>query len=976
MEPGLPYPDRLCSGRAEKNKLERYRTMKNSLFKRALAAVSTVPLALTQCLTVANAAYFSDTALSLNEGAKATEARTITLTGKGGLLYIEPADSSSTDDYYKYNVVSQGKGEDGVERIVLEKYSNWDEVAWTVIESLKGKTGDVDLTKAYDKVISMSGNYSDVVSGIADNMSDVHYEVSQEGDILLSADLSNITPVLTADLQGAIGEGMQKIADTYGLPVLEEPQIFDDIIIAGQFNGVIHTSTLEGGKSVVGEISFTDSDGRVFKGAGMVDYVIEKISALKQRAKDTVEEHKNEVENIEEVYKDIDNSFSFILDNLAKGKSAFNKAYAHDNNYSRTATDVADAIRQGKEFLTQSSKVKEFLNSKRGQQVLNSSYAQKILGGQSFEAYVNSLPDTASGLIAKAMEYDRVNSIYGTILDKFNQELAESVFVDIEMPEVGEEADKLTNLSATLVDHIATGYAEYPDEEIEEVRTYLEDAYPGYRLDSSIKTVEVKVDFDQINGNIDGAGNAGSAEGTLDYKRVAVLVKDDEQTTTTTTGETTTSTDTETTTTESETTDSDTSTTDTETTTTGTDIDTSETTDTETTETTETDTTDTTDTETTTTDTDTDTTDTDDTTTTTSTTDIVGTEDPGSVTTTTEDTDLPFETTTDEVSIPTTPHTSTTESETTVSDDTTTSTDTGTVTQEPADLSTTESSSNTDDIGDDTRDTSTTTSTGTGTTASTEPGETRTVVTTAVNYYAKTEVGFYLNVDEEFHKEQISSLSYSVDEITEYYDADDNLISYEVTKEGEKHDIIDLVTFGDKTPNNTYEEDNALHAYQVSLIASEAIVDPETGFVVAENAGDTLRYVDGQAVSITVYIGVKGDANLDNMADARDASDVLAWYAAMSTGGLASETIFAQNCALVESASDDLDHFAAFLCDVDNEPGVVEDNWKLRKAERGIDARDASSILAYYALVSTGEEGGRPTWNKVGGVPHTEEPIE
>ena len=42
--------------------IERYRTMKNSLFKRAIAAASAVPVALTQCLSVANAVSVDYTA--------------------------------------------------------------------------------------------------------------------------------------------------------------------------------------------------------------------------------------------------------------------------------------------------------------------------------------------------------------------------------------------------------------------------------------------------------------------------------------------------------------------------------------------------------------------------------------------------------------------------------------------------------------------------------------------------------------------------------------------------------------------------------------------------------------------------------------------------------------------------------------------------------------------------------------------------
>ncbi|MBR6983431.1 MAG: cellulose-binding protein CttA-related protein [Ruminococcus sp.] len=295
----------------------------------------------------------------------------------------------------------------------------------------------------------------------------------------------------------------------------------------------------------------------------------------------------------------------------------------------------------------------------------------------------------------------------------------------------------------------------------------------------------------------------------------------------------------------------------------------------------------------------------------------------------------------------------------------------------PVDTNTTPVDTNTTPVDTDTTPVDTnTTPTDTGTTpidTDTTPtapvnptvSTTRTVDVVAPVIKADTTVGFYLDIDEKFNDEQINSLKYSVDLVRQYIDEDDVVVGYESLTKGEQVDILDKVSFGTATPVNTYVEGSSEFAHQVALIATEDITAAD-GTVIA-TAGSTLKNPDGSDVSVTVYIGVKGDANLDHKVDAGDATTTLIYYSALSTGQKAAETQFS-NSALVANADDVLDHFAAFLCDTTNEPMKDENNWKLMKPERKIMADDATFILSYYSELSIKAEKGRPTWNLVMGI--------
>ena len=112
---------------------------------------------------------------------------------------------------------------------------------------------------------------------------------------------------------------------------------------------------------------------------------------------------------------------------------------------------------------------------------------------------------------------------------------------------------------------------------------------------------------------------------------------------------------------------------------------------------------------------------------------------------------------------------------------------------------------------------------------------------------------------------------------------------------------------------------------------------------------------DGNPLYITAYIGVKGDANLNNVADGSDATDVL-WYFGQISGGVGGTTVdrdtiqLTRNSTFVTGVDDPLEQLAAFLCDV-TEDEWSEENWKIAKKDRNIDGTDATLILKYFGLV-------------------------
>ena len=119
--------------------------------------------------------------------------------------------------------------------------------------------------------------------------------------------------------------------------------------------------------------------------------------------------------------------------------------------------------------------------------------------------------------------------------------------------------------------------------------------------------------------------------------------------------------------------------------------------------------------------------------------------------------------------------------------------------------------------------------------------------------------------------------------------------------------------------------------------------------------GKPLYLEDGTRAVVTAYIGVKGDSDLNNKVDSSDATNVLAYYAIIQTGGVAEETRITPAENEIVNAHPELDVLGKFLVDVDLDC-YSKNNWNL-KHNRKIDSSDASWVLVFYANEMTGMAG-------------------
>jgi len=200
--------------------------------------------------------------------------------------------------------------------------------------------------------------------------------------------------------------------------------------------------------------------------------------------------------------------------------------------------------------------------------------------------------------------------------------------------------------------------------------------------------------------------------------------------------------------------------------------------------------------------------------------------------------------------------------------------------------------------------------------------------------------GFYFNVEENFDKAQIEKVLLHTVYNEGYVDENGKLIVLREF-ESEPEDITADVTFGSATPANTYKAVENKFDYKIPLYYNGAVLKNEEG-------GDA---------TVTVYIGVKGDTDLNNIVDGRDSTATLTYYARISTQAKDGTARDATNVALSPSdlvngnPASVYDDFAAFLTDVQVDAGKNLTRFA-KKTDRLIDGRDSTAILTYYAKSS------------------------
>ena len=221
----------------------------------------------------------------------------------------------------------------------------------------------------------------------------------------------------------------------------------------------------------------------------------------------------------------------------------------------------------------------------------------------------------------------------------------------------------------------------------------------------------------------------------------------------------------------------------------------------------------------------------------------------------------------------------------------------------------------------------------------------------------KTQVGYYFSHDNGIRANGDKG-GFSPEQVVE-------LNIYDVFEDGsvKLREAVDMskVNFGLATPEKVYN--TRTHADNVKTTIDDFKYDVP---VMYENT--PLVNTKGEALTVPVYIGVKGDINLDNKVNAVDASTALSYYASYQTNGNSKTSVICQNDKnglTVTSPTDDLDQLAAFLGDVDtNEYDPA--NWKTTKADRTVNAVDASYILSFYAeKQTTKDKTANDIWNDV-----------
>lgn len=458
--------------------------MKNSLFKRAIATAAAVPLALSQCLTVADVA----TTQTILANAADSE-NSVTLNGETGLLYITPDKGISTEDGY---VRDDAAG-------TFVKDSEWNSALLAKITSTSKKTGTIDASFIFDEILARSGNYREVTQEILDKVGEISYSVAENGDITISGTLDDVTPAFSQKASNAIGGALNELAEQYGATELADvSNIFDGVEIAGSFTLVIKGSSLDDTK-VEAEFTYVDkASGKAYKGTSVIDYALEQFETLKQAARDAVNDVKDEYGiDVSSANASIDDSVSFYENKLKAAKKYIAKGQAKTTELKEYAS-FSDLLAAAD----------------------NSRFADRI--ERIFKAQI---PSSGAGVASN----DKVLDIYGKILEQIAS-IAAPYTIDITAADLGAFADDLTNIKTQLNGGVATFTADFTDAEAADAETYLEGAY-DVDITNVYKQISITADYSAVQN--------GNASVDVQIKRIAEFVPVTTTTTTTTTTDTT-----------------------------------------------------------------------------------------------------------------------------------------------------------------------------------------------------------------------------------------------------------------------------------------------------------------------------------------------------------------------------------------------------------------------------------------------------
>ena len=882
--------------------------MKKSLLKRAIASAVAVPLALTQCLAPVFAA---DDLTTLSAADSQTKA--ITLSSITNVAVDAPIEA---DGY---------------------QHSSWNKTVAAALLSLDDVQYTPDTTALFESITNASGKYKEQVAAVLANVRDTKVTYDSLGTtVTVSGTLDDISSVVVDQIKNNINNTLEGLSDKYGEDVLAN---FKDISIdcpeiSGTVKIVADLSTIGVTRSASVDGVFIAEDGTEYKLGGensIFDYADEKLPAIKES----------------------------LLKAVIKAENAAN-AVSGDNSGSEVADTISKTIKKWTGRVN-TAKLKLEAGKTTSKSVSGENLADVLAQVKAkYPKYSKRLPSSAADAASKP----RVQKAFNGAINQLNKLISSKGYsVDISLEEAALAADSLYDINAALNNGVVTFSAKMAEDQMAELESY----YAGLNKEvvSSYKVVNITADYAALYS---GAGNF-----SLDIYRV-IETKDKEPIVTITTpqgsvtttatattpqgGSTTTATTPQggsTTTVTATTPQGGSTTTATATTPQG-----------------------------------------GSTTTVTATTPQGGstttvtatTPQGGSTTTVTATTPQGGSTTTVTATTPQAGSTTTATATTPQGGSTTTvtattpqggSTTTATATT-PQGGSTTTVTATTPQGGSTTTATATTPQGGSTTTATatTPQGGSTTTVTVTTSQGGSTTtttlqtlkfkdcfinneatdftstVGYYFSHDtNSFNKDQVVKLMVTLvldnGAIIENVDLlDQEAVNAKLIEAGAEPATIDI-TFGDATPATVFNKSTNKYDVQLYVNGTPLTSSEELG---TDEAGNPIY----KPMTVTAYIGVKGDADLNNTVDAGDASNILTYYAQKQTS--------VANPVLYSAEDENLEQLACFLADTDKDV-YSEGNWNTDKANRNLDANDASNILTFYSYVQTGSLDAKNNWDTI-----------
>ncbi|MDE5854985.1 MAG: hypothetical protein K2H19_08000, partial [Ruminococcus sp.] len=437
--------------------------MKNSLFKRAFAAASVVPLALTQCLSVANAININDSVVALTETANFASGEEITL---DNFLFIEPGAFNGKDGYIIFdadgNEITDSAAIENAVR--FEKDSDWNIYLWSNLMA-GDKEGDIPFSTIYEEVINRAGSYSEVVKNITDKIGDGKYTIDEDGNITITASFDNVVPVIEDYAQDMLNTQLQSYAEEYG--VTPDVTFFEGIEIAGSIEIEVDSAALQDGTKLSAKVTFTDENGKVYNSVeSIAAYVQDKIDALNSSAQVAIDNLKSEydpekmdfnkkAQESDEFQRQIDEFMTGYTPKDDEVEAMVKKT----DEFKGYVSDYMDATganeEEAEKYVTTTAEYNDMI--------------EKIKGGISLDSY------SRDEIVAMVIESDE----YHDRLESFKEDYRNDIYPDV-VSKADDAKNKIDSMMTKASNTISTGVEKYESVNIKELLTFDKRTFVNY----------------------------------------------------------------------------------------------------------------------------------------------------------------------------------------------------------------------------------------------------------------------------------------------------------------------------------------------------------------------------------------------------------------------------------------------------------------------------------------------------------------